>query len=143
MPIRKELRQFYGPRWREITRPRILARAGNKCENCQKPNATPVESRYAWAFSRDGMRERRMWWRVIESEEWRNQFGEIQTPPQFYSRETVSITGLGIAHLNHVPGDDRDENLKALCQWCHLMHDRERHHETRGDRKDATRPLLA
>jgi len=42
-----------------------------------------------------------------------------------------------------VPGDDRDENLKAYCQWCHLNYDREHHRATRAARKDAARPLLA
>lgn len=26
---------------------------------------------------------------------------------------------LTVAHLNHVPEDCRDDNLKALCQRCH------------------------
>jgi hypothetical protein len=50
---------------------------------------------------------------------------------------------LTIAHLNHTPGDDRPENLKALCQWCHLNYDKLHHKETRALRKDRTRPLLA
>ena len=49
---------------------------------------------------------------------------------------------LTIAHFNHTPGDDRDENLKALCQWCHLAHDRDQHRATRRHTKDARRPLL-
>jgi hypothetical protein len=49
---------------------------------------------------------------------------------------------LTVAHLNHTPGDDRDENLQALCQWCHLTHDLQDHHETRAARKDASRPLI-
>lgn len=27
--------------------------------------------------------------------------------------------------------DNRPENLAALCQRCHLLHDREQHRETR------------
>jgi HNH endonuclease len=50
---------------------------------------------------------------------------------------------LTVAHLNHVAGDDRDENLAALCQYCHLMHDAEQHRESRATRKDSARPLLA
>ena len=49
---------------------------------------------------------------------------------------------LTIAHLNHISGDDRDENLKALCQWCHLNYDKAHHAETRAIRKDAARPIL-
>jgi len=34
---------------------------------------------------------------------------------------------LTVAHLNHEPLDVRDENLKALCQRCHLRYDIEHH----------------
>jgi hypothetical protein len=34
------------------------------------------------------------------------------------------------AHLNHDPSDNRDENLIALCQECHLCHDRWQHVES-------------
>jgi hypothetical protein len=34
---------------------------------------------------------------------------------------------LSVAHLNHDPTDNRDENLRALCQICHLRHDRFQH----------------
>jgi 5-methylcytosine-specific restriction endonuclease McrA len=42
---------------------------------------------------------------------------------------------LTVAHLNHVPEDCRDENLKALCQRCHLEYDRPYHQMTRKIRK--------
>ncbi len=63
----------------------------------------------------------------------------------FFPREStrwVRIV-LTVAHLNHQAGDDRDENLKALCQWCHLNFDKVHHAETRATRKDAARPLLS
>lgn len=30
---------------------------------------------------------------------------------------------LTVAHLNHDPQDCRPENLKAMCQRCHLRYD--------------------
>lgn len=36
MPHSPELRKFYGHRWRTVTRPRILQRAGKSCERCGK-----------------------------------------------------------------------------------------------------------
>jgi 5-methylcytosine-specific restriction endonuclease McrA len=52
---------------------------------------------------------------------------------------TGSKVILTVAHLNHTPMDCRDENLKALCQRCHLNYDREHHlknaAETRYRRK--------
>ncbi len=53
---------------------------------------------------------------------------------------TGSLVMLTVAHLDHDPentpsleeikaGDPRGERLKALCQRCHLNHDRPRHIE--------------
>jgi hypothetical protein len=56
---------------------------------------------------------------------------------------TFSRIQLGVAHLNHTPGDDRLENLAALCRACHLRHDRGQHRETRCTHKDERRPLFA
>ena len=62
-----------------------------------------------------------------------------------FSRESCRHVGivLTVAHLNHVAGDDRPENLKLLCQWCHLNYDTGHHAETRSLRKDRQRPLLS
>lgn len=45
--------------------------------------------------------------------------------------ERVFRIVLTVAHLNHDRTDNRPENLAALCQRCHLLHDREQHRETR------------
>ena len=46
---------------------------------------------------------------------------------------------LTVAHLNHTPDDCRPENLKAMCQRCHLRYDLPLHvqhsRETRRNRK--------
>jgi hypothetical protein len=34
---------------------------------------------------------------------------------------------LTVAHLNHDPMDCRPENLKAMCQRCHLRYDSKHH----------------
>jgi len=138
MPIRPELRHFYsGPAWR-ATRKRILERAKNRCERCQKPNGAKVLQ-----FVQKG----RMWWKGWDAKLWRNQHGRLShTPMPAKGRVYLVRIVLTIAHLNQVAGDDREENLAALCQWCHLRHDRGQHlkaaRETRTNRKDAGRPLL-
>lgn len=40
MPIRPEFRQFYGPEWQLVIRPRIRARAGDRCEHCGRQNGS-------------------------------------------------------------------------------------------------------
>ena len=128
MPIRPELRHFYrGPGWR-ATRAAILARAGDRCESCGAPNHATVERAILGT------------WRSLGGR-WRDRRGAVV--PRFRPAHTrlVRIV-LTISHSNHTPGDDREENLHALCQYCHLNHDRDSHRETRRARKDAARPLL-
>jgi hypothetical protein len=43
---------------------------------------------------------------------------------------TNSTVVLTVAHLNHTPEDCRDDNLKAMCQGCHLHYDRDHHAQT-------------
>jgi hypothetical protein len=42
---------------------------------------------------------------------------------------------LTVAHLNHTPSDCRPENLKAMCQRCHLRYDVDHHKHTRWERE--------
>jgi 5-methylcytosine-specific restriction endonuclease McrA len=45
---------------------------------------------------------------------------------------TGSLVVLTIAHLDHQPEHNADENLRAMCQGCHLHYDREHHARTRA-----------
>ena len=38
---------------------------------------------------------------------------------------------LATAHLDHDPTNNRPKNLKALCQRCHMIHDRDEHRRRR------------
>ena len=44
---------------------------------------------------------------------------------------TGSLVVLTVAHLDHIPENVDDGNLRAMCQRCHLAYDREHHAETR------------
>ena len=127
MPIKPELRKFYGREWSAVIRPAILKRAGNCCEQCRVPNRAVV-------LRVDGA------WCLLDHGTWTSGRGFPQSAPSC-SYRAVRIV-LTIAHLNHIAGDDRPENLKALCQWHHLNLDKDHHAESRAIRKDATRPLL-
>jgi 16S rRNA A1518/A1519 N6-dimethyltransferase RsmA/KsgA/DIM1 with predicted DNA glycosylase/AP lyase activity len=41
--------------------------------------------------------------------------------------KTGSKVILTVAHINQNKDDNREENLAALCQRCHLNHDRRKH----------------
>jgi hypothetical protein len=42
-----------------------------------------------------------------------------------------SIVVLTTAHLDHTPENCSDDNLKSMCQGCHLHYDSEHHAQTR------------
>lgn len=107
MPIRKDLRKFYSsPEWRVI-RAHILRRAGGRCEACGKPDRVLV-----WV-TRDGTGR---WWMPDR---------KPAAQPDLVLHLTRCV--LTVAHLNHDTYDNRDVNLAALCQYCHLKHDRRFH----------------
>ena len=138
MPIRRELRHYYDKHWRFITRPRILERAGHKCEACGKPDHTQVLT-MTW----EEERRRRMIWSLDKVvQEWRNEKGEVVERPKERRRIRHVDVILTVAHLNHMAGEDNDDNLRAWCQWCHLHYDSTHHKETRQTGKDAKRPLF-
>jgi len=130
LPIKPELQKFYGREWSEVIRPAILKRANNRCEQCRVWNGVEV-------FRGGGG-----FWRMTgPGAPWHRNNGNVTTfEPMDEHKVRIVLT---IAHLNHVSGDDRPENLKALCQWCHLDFDKTHHAETRSIRKDSSRPLLS
>jgi len=154
MPIAKHLRHFYaGAAWRAVRR-RILARAGGRfdaagkyqggarCEQCGKPDRETVETITGRACICPVM-----YWRATSCG-WRTWLGErapdaiaAALRADFGKPRTIRVV-LSICHLNHAAGDDRDENLKGLCQWCHLHLDRAAHKMSRATRRDRARPLL-
>jgi len=48
---------------------------------------------------------------------------------------TGSKVVLTVAHLDHTPENCHYDNLKALCQKCHLSYDAKHHAETRAKTK--------
>ena len=154
MPIRSDLRKHYGPEWLTVTRPAIMERAEHRCENCRKPHGARIET-----ITDNTAATPFMVWRIVHPStmtvcelvgSWIGQDGKYANAEMIEAKlddgrfkvRTVKRVLIGVAHLNHVAGDDRPENLKAFCAWCHLIYDREHHAETRATRKDQSRPLL-
>lgn len=145
MPIRPDLKHLYGPTWRKEIRPRILEREQHRCKNCRKPNHATVHQIV--------LPGRAMWWFELvrtpgadPTLQLRTHRGEILPT---LALELPLIPGydvrcvLTIAHLDHNPENMDDDNLAALCQWCHLHHDQQQHADSRATRKDSARPILA
>jgi 5-methylcytosine-specific restriction endonuclease McrA len=114
MPIRPENQLRYPANWREI-RARILARAGNRCEFCGVPNGAVGYREEDGSFVQLAASCRE---------------SGMETEAACLDGKKIIVIVLTIAHLDHVPEHCGDENLKALCQRCHLKHDRQQHAQT-------------
>lgn len=141
MPIRPEHRPLYPFDWRELSRAVRFRRAGGACERCGRPHGALVirlddgrwwdEARNHWRDGR-GRRTRGPDWHASASGRGRGRRAPVQAswlgegaPP----RRTRVV--LASAHLDHDPANNAGHNLAALCQRCHLLHDRPEHRRRR------------
>jgi 5-methylcytosine-specific restriction endonuclease McrA len=106
MPIKLENRHRYPPDWRAI-RAAILERAGHRCERCGVPNRV---------------------WRNHRTDAWTHDAGLAEA--WLLDGDKIARIVLTVAHLDHTPEHNDPTNLRALCQRCHLAHDREQHRTT-------------
>lgn len=125
MPVTKERRGLYPKDWQEISRRIRFERAGGLCENCKAPHGEVI-IRYPGESTN---------WRFIQSPEY-----DPSDDP--LGRGTAVKIVLTTAHLNHDPQDNRDENLRALCQRCHLRHDAEHHQQNAARRRRSSKNNL-
>lgn len=139
MPIRREHRHLYrGPEYR-ARRERIREREGDACKFCRVPNGKLV-GRYK---SHPGC-----CYGVEDGVEYMAGVGKTGRHRSHRSGvpDRVAKIVCTLAHLDHDPTNNAEENLAFLCQWCHLHHDQGQHQAnaraTRTLRKDAARPLL-
>jgi 5-methylcytosine-specific restriction endonuclease McrA len=100
----------YPRNWKTEIRPRILSRAKDKCEECGVPNRQLI------------YRDEKGW----------------NLAPEGHQADAMALDGikfvmiiLTIAHLDHDIKNNEDENLKALCQRCHLRKDKHQHARNR------------
>lgn len=116
----------YPPNWKTEIRPAILDRAGNACEMCGAKN-------YDYGYrGKDGK-----WFGIETIDEILNDHGidlfDTGGPLDHCFDKKMNPTKptkivLTIAHWdNPDPMDCRGENLKAVCQYCHLTHDSPQH----------------
>jgi 5-methylcytosine-specific restriction endonuclease McrA len=131
MPIKPENRTKYPANWKQI-RARILARAGNRCEQCRAVNHQVVVRHTDCYLDADGY----VWDSVTGAP--RGMSRDSEFPGQRLTRIVLTI-----AHLDGALVDHSDANLAALCQRCHLALDRAQHvataRETRAARKACSR----
>lgn len=117
MPIRKELRPLYPAEWPSLSRTIRFERAGGRCERCGRSQRSRIRQ------LGDGVG-------TTPSTTIGGTTGGTGAPwPDIVDYTTVGVKQiiLAAAHLDHDPTNSSEENLKALCQRCHLAHDRPHH----------------
>ncbi len=134
MPIRSDHRWLYPIDWRELSAFVRFQRAKGRCEHCGRPHGARVrhlgdgrwydEERRCWRDDR-GRRVRGL--ALPERMPRQLRLAELAGEPALPSTRVV----LASAHLDHDPGNNHQRNLAALCQRCHLAHDRPEHRRRR------------
>lgn len=116
MPIKPENKNRYPDNWPEI-RERILARAGNRCEEegCRVLNHAI------------GYRDHERIFHEIE-QSMQGEVDALDAQAQGYKIIRIVLT---IAHLDHQPENCADDNLRAWCQLHHNRYDRQHRIQTR------------
>ena len=121
MPIKDKSR--YPPDWKAVSL-RIRERAGQKCEDCGMPNKEM------------GVVVSGGFWALLDSPAWHDRHGSIVFVEVFgkplpswldLDKQRAIRSVLTVAHLDHDPGNNADDNLRAKCAGCHLRYDAEHH----------------
>ena len=119
MPIKPENRARYPADWKAI-RERILLRAANCCEKCKAPNRTRI-ARGAGKDEGTYMLDSA----DVFCAETGQHLGQCRHSDYELARMVDVV--LTIAHLDHVPENCAEDNLRAWCQRCHLRYDHDHH----------------
>lgn len=111
MPIHPDLRLLYPPNWLELASQIKFERAGGRCKWCNRPYGERV-----WVIKDGG------WLDPITGAQYNDQVPLIgQSQLTDWPKGRFVKTILSCAHLDH---------LAALCQRCHLRHDRLQHQQS-------------
>ena len=130
----RKRRYTYPENWKEISH-QVRERAGWKCEQCGAPHGEMIQR---------AKRDLHIW-RIAQP------YSSVSFEPDEWNKPiklVLTVHHIGVRRLDGSPGDSRDksdnrqENLVALCQYCHLEADKETRitHaiETRRENRTAT-----
>lgn len=117
MPIRPALRWYYPIDWVQLSKWVRFTRARGRCEHCKRPHARTIQC------LPDGS------WLDPDTAHWRSGDGQKIAVPDAISLADLRQTRvmLAAAHLDHDPACNTASNLRALCQRCHMRHDKTHH----------------
>ena len=125
MPIRAENKARYPKDWKAISA-RIRERAGQKCEKCNAPNGS-----FVYRFSAEDYHFEPTYAVMVDgfiADIFSAENGEfIDCLPLSWIGDMADLKEvkivLTVAHLDHMPENCADDNLRAWCQRCHNIYD--------------------
>ena len=126
MPIKPEMRGFYPLDWPQLSDSIRFRRAKGRCEHCGRPHKQLV------CQLADGR------WYDDAAKRWRDDKGRVvrtnlpdpfNLPSEIRARFVYVV--LACAHIDQDISNNAPTNLRALCQRCHLIHDRPYHRLSR------------
>ncbi|HYG84927.1 MAG TPA: hypothetical protein VD978_01580 [Azospirillum sp.] len=117
MPILPRTRWYYPIDWPQISRHVRFERAKGRCEQCGRPHGDEVRC------LPDGR------WFDTAAHVWRDGHGNPAPWPDVvdYAKHRNTRVSLSACHRDHNPANNHPTNLMALCQRCHMLHDRAEH----------------
>ena len=117
----------YPADWRAVSRA-VRERAGNVCEQCRAPNGQMIV--------RDPLTPA-VWYGLGDC-----LAAETGSAAWIagHARKAIRVV-LTVAHLDHNEGNNDPSNLRALCQRCHLNHDREDNRRRARERKHGAKAI--
>jgi ribosomal protein S14 len=114
----------YPKNWKTEIRPAILERAQNRCENCGARNYGLIH-RHGQGLH------------------------DFRYAPEGSALDSLIDLGykfikiiLTISHTDHDTQNNDYSNLKALCQKCHLDHDKEHHAKNARETREKKKGLI-
>jgi hypothetical protein len=109
MPIN---RLRYPENWEEIAK-NVIHKADGRCHFCGKVTGFYALVKNSWILVPDGMVDH-------------------------YRKDEIRVFKMVLSaiHLNHDPSDNRSDNLRCACNWCHLEHDKGFHIDSRKYGRD-------
>lgn len=108
-------RNRYDVNWSDIIRGQAIKRANFRCENCG------VIHKGFYIFPKFEKPIKTDKFEMLEAKE---------------NGEKAYQVFLQVAHLDHNPANNNDDNLKVLCVKCHLENDREMNNLKRKSKKE-------
>lgn len=120
MPIRPENKARYPKDWPAISRRIRFERAKGRCEQCGAPHGQTI-ARGAGVYADTYM--------LDSGDVFCATTGEARGRARGseYDAARYVVVVLTVAHLDHTPENCADDNLKALCQRCHIAYDAAHH----------------